>query len=156
MELSREDKIQLGALCTRDEAGVHFTQLHDLEWLTRMEQAELITITRPIHEPTGLRYSPEYWEVAVAPEVATWFDEQGQLITVAQALAARFGNDGQAWETTDGESFSDVMAAHRMDRQIDATRGLRRYIFVDGSAIVEGESGWDIEGRTPFSWAGLE
>lgn len=62
-QLSTEDRALLGALCTRDEAGIHFTQRYDLDWLHRMEQDGYVIITCPIHEATGIRYSPEYWDV---------------------------------------------------------------------------------------------
>jgi len=77
--LSREDRLALGRLCTRDDSGEHFTQAHDCGWLNAMEELGLITIRRPIHEQTGIPYSGEYWSVEVAPEVADWFDECGEL-----------------------------------------------------------------------------
>ena len=79
MTLTRNDKLQLGRLTTRDEAGRHFADIYPDEWLDRMEVAGLITIDRPIHKPTGIPYSREYWSVQVADEVADWFDSYGQL-----------------------------------------------------------------------------
>ena len=78
--ITRDDKIQLGTLCTRDEAGRHFTDLHSAEWLDRMEAAGLITIERPTHDATDIPYSQEYWAVEVSAEVGEWFDEHGNLI----------------------------------------------------------------------------
>ncbi len=72
--LSDEDKIKLGTLCTRDESGRHFTEIHSAEWLERMEREGLITIHRPIHEATGIPYSQEYYRVEVSPEVCELFD----------------------------------------------------------------------------------
>ena len=78
--LTDDDKRTLGTLCTRDEAGRHFTETHSDEWLDRMEAAGYITIDRPVHEATGIPYSQEYWTVQVAAEVAEWFDADGELI----------------------------------------------------------------------------
>jgi hypothetical protein len=78
--LTRDDKIKLGQLSTRDDAGRHFTETHNAAWLARLEQIGLITIDRPVHAATGIAYDQQYWSVEVAPEVAEWFDEQGELI----------------------------------------------------------------------------
>jgi hypothetical protein len=78
--LSDDDKRALGRLCTRDDAGRHFTEAFDSAWLDAMEAAGLITIHRPVHEQTGIPYGGEYWSVEVAPEVAEWFDDCGELI----------------------------------------------------------------------------
>lgn len=75
-ELTREDRLMLGRLQTTDDAGRHFTHLYPLDWLRRMEV--LGYIDRPCH-PTGMRYGSEYWSVSVSPEVAKWFDDEGEL-----------------------------------------------------------------------------
>ena len=79
-DLTRNDMCLLGALCTRNEDGRHFTEAFATDWLARMERLGYLTIDRPIHEATGLVYSPEYWTVAVAPEVEDCFDTAGDLI----------------------------------------------------------------------------
>ena len=78
--LTREDKIALGQLTTRDDAGRHYSEWIDADWLAQMEDAGLVRINRPVHEATGIPYSQEYHTLEVADVVATWFDEQGDLI----------------------------------------------------------------------------
>ena len=77
--ITRDDKVRLGVLQTRDDAGRHFTDIHAFDWLIAMEEAGYITIDRPVHEPTGIPYERSYWRVQVSPEVAEWFDEFGDL-----------------------------------------------------------------------------
>lgn len=79
-DLTREDRMLLGHLTERDEAGRHFTEIYPDEWLARMESAGYITIERPIHAATSIPYSQEYYRVEVSDEVAGWFDAQGDLI----------------------------------------------------------------------------
>jgi len=66
--LSSADWGMLGRLCTRDEAGKHFTEIYSADWLGRMEVAGMIEIARPIHTPAGVAYSPEYWSIEVKPK----------------------------------------------------------------------------------------
>jgi len=66
-DLSHEDAQKLGRITTRDEAGTHFTQIYDVEWLTKMETVGYIKINRPIHQ-TGIPYGQEEWTVEVTPE----------------------------------------------------------------------------------------
>lgn len=80
INLTRDDKLMLGRLTTRDEAGRHFYEVYSGDWLARMEDAGYIRINRPVHDPTGIPYSQEYHTVEVSPEVATWFDDYGNLI----------------------------------------------------------------------------
>jgi hypothetical protein len=79
-QLTDDDKRTLGSLTNRDDAGKHFTERYQDAWLERMEALGLITIDRPVHEPTGIPYSQEHWTVEVAAEVAEWFDSYGELI----------------------------------------------------------------------------
>lgn len=78
MKLNKKDAKLLGRITARDEAGTHFTQIYDPEWLQKMEDAGYIQITRPIHEPTGIVYAQEEWTVEVTPagieigEVMNW------------------------------------------------------------------------------------
>lgn len=63
--ISMEDIRKLGCITTRDEAGTHFTQKCDRDWLDKMEAAGLLEITKPVHEATGIQYSEEHWSVVV-------------------------------------------------------------------------------------------
>jgi hypothetical protein len=80
-----------------------------------------------------------------------------EAISTAQAIAARLGNDGTRFQTDDGATL-DALAreagADVQDRSDGAEIKARRYLFADGSAIVEAGAAWDIEGAEPFSWAG--
>lgn len=96
--------------------------------------------------------------------------------TIAQRIAAQFGNDGQRTQDEQGREIGDVCAeqgresyavcSRRGDtadyeyREVSASerRDLIRYLFADGSAIVQEATGgaWDIEGSTPFSWRDSE
>ena len=78
-EITDEDRRLLGELCTRDDAGKHFTETFPAEWLDRMEDAGIITISRPTHPATGIPYSQEYWSVGIMPNVPGITDEQGCL-----------------------------------------------------------------------------
>ncbi len=55
----------LSKLCTRNEAGRHFTEVYGDSDLAALEEDGLIIIHRPIHEATGISYSQEYWSVEV-------------------------------------------------------------------------------------------
>ena len=67
MELTREDAQKLGRITTKDEAGTHFTQIYDRDWLDTMEAAGYLTISKPVHQ-AGIEYSEEYWSVEVTPD----------------------------------------------------------------------------------------
>lgn len=100
--------------------------------------------------------------------------------TSAQQVADQLGGDGSVWTAPDGRSFDDVITAagaqveYSEREHIDESergayddpyRYIRgslgsyisgdpvRYVLADGSAIVAIGDGWDIEGRSPFSWA---
>jgi len=79
-ELTDDDKFKLGHLATRNEAGTHFTQVYSDAWLQRMERLGWISIHRPVHGPTSIPYSQDYWAVEVNEEVSSWFDAYGNLI----------------------------------------------------------------------------
>jgi len=70
-------------------------------------------------------------------------------MTIAERIAKLLGDDG-----VDFSRWDKVMGriTHRVERWEE--KGLSRYEFEDGSAIVAGVGGWDIEGNKPFSWAG--
>lgn len=50
-------------ICTRNEAGRHFTEVFP-EW-KELEESGLIDVYRPVHSQTGIPYSQEYWSVEV-------------------------------------------------------------------------------------------
>lgn len=58
----------LSKLCTRNEAGRHFTEVYDGADLAALEEDGLIIISRPIHEATGIFCSQEYWSVEVTDD----------------------------------------------------------------------------------------
>lgn len=89
-------------------------------------------------------------------------------MTTAKRIAWDFGNDGTNYEAMeDGRSLDDVAREcgaevqhgdgsyqEEEDRHIDPS--WTRYLFNDGSAIVDCGIAWDIEGSTPWSWEGAE
>ncbi len=87
-------------------------------------------------------------------------------MTVAQQVAETMGNDGQVYEAPDGRSLDDVCLEQRPDvttADYDGVAeagglgpGAKRYLFVDGSAIIDTEIAWDIEGKEPWTWAGVD
>ena len=79
-EITAEDRRMIRELATRDEAGRHFTETHDPNWLDKMERLGIITISRPTNPLTGIPYSQEYWSVGIMPGVPGITDDQGYLI----------------------------------------------------------------------------
>ena len=75
--------------------------------------------------------------------------------TIAERIAGLLG-DGTCWESEDGRHFDTLCEDAGAHVSFDRERELTRYEFADGSAIVAGVGAWDIEGDTPFSWAGAE
>lgn len=67
MNTSEKVKI-LSMLATRNEAGKHFSEIYAAADLAALENDGLITIHRPVHEATGITYSPEYSSVEVTSE----------------------------------------------------------------------------------------
>ena len=64
-----ERKVELLATLTnRDETGRHFTERYSDSDLGYLEDAGLITIDRPVHEPTGISWGCEHWTVEVTEE----------------------------------------------------------------------------------------
>jgi hypothetical protein len=76
--------------------------------------------------------------------------------TTAERIAKQLGNDGECWESDDGRDLDTLAKEAGAEVTYHDTRELTRYYFSDGSAIVAGVGGWDIEGDEPFSWAGAE
>lgn len=64
--MTTENKVRiLSTLTTRDSAGRHFTSRVSSDDIAALEAEELIVVTRPTHEATGLPYSEEYYSVEV-------------------------------------------------------------------------------------------
>ncbi len=85
-------------------------------------------------------------------------------MTIAEQVAETMGNDGQVYEAPDRRSLDDVCwetllrKVSTADHDGVATPGgwspnARRYEFIDGSAIIDAQTGWDIEGKEPWTWA---
>ena len=86
-------------------------------------------------------------------------------MTTAQKVAEIMGGDGQEFKMPDGRELDEICR----DNGADAERGggqvvegrdapidpqWTRYVFADGSAIVDCDTAWDVEGDTPWSWEG--
>jgi hypothetical protein len=65
MSKMNEAFTELQSACTRDEAGIHFTER--MEHFEYLESVGLLAIDRPIHEATGIAYAQEYWSLEVTP-----------------------------------------------------------------------------------------
>jgi len=87
--------------------------------------------------------------------------------TEAEKVAAKLGNDGQDWDGFESlvegaeveyarEYIDDDgnRAYERTDRSSHFAGYPVRYVFGDGSAIVEAGDAWDLEGNDPFAWKG--
>lgn len=89
--LTAQDRARLLRLATRDEDGRHFMEANDTDWLSRMEEAGAIRVIRPVHEPSGIAYSQEYWDVEVLVELEDAADDD-----ILAALLAR--DEGTDWD----------------------------------------------------------
>ena len=69
-DITAEDRRMIRELAARDDAGRHFTETHDPNWLARMEAAGIITISRPYSES-------RFWSVGMMPGVPGITDDQG-------------------------------------------------------------------------------
>lgn len=58
----------LAKICTRNEAGRHFTEVFEKSALDALENAGLIIINRPTHEATGMSYGLDDWSVEVTDQ----------------------------------------------------------------------------------------
>ncbi len=88
-------------------------------------------------------------------------------VTTAKVAAKMAGNDGQEWTGPDGMTLDEICRQLGADistgdgvyiegRETPVDPQWLRYLFEDGSAIVDCGTGWDIEGSTPWSWEGAE
>lgn len=76
--------------------------------------------------------------------------------TIADQIAAQFGNDGLNWHDAENRHLDEVCEAltSREWRDGYRTGDTYRYEFADGSAIVVAGDCWDVEGDEPFVLAG--
>ena len=83
MIVSREYAETLLHMAERDEHGNHFTQIYSDDFLAKAEGDGFIRLTRPIHQPTGNPYSPEYWGLDLDTprmrQLADLTDDYGEL-----------------------------------------------------------------------------
>ena len=63
MSKMNEAFTELQSACTRNEAGIHFTEWMDYHQY--LESVGLIQIHRPVHDATGIAYSQEHWTLEV-------------------------------------------------------------------------------------------
>ena len=63
--------------------------------------------------------------------------------TQAERIAALFGADGERWALPDGRTIDDVCVAAARSRGLTSD-GQSRWIFDDGSLIVDDGTRWDI------------
>lgn len=76
-ELSDDAIRELCILCTRDQAGRHFT-----EWSRHwdsLEAAGMISVDRPVHDATGIPYSQEYYSLEVTADGQELVDANPEL-----------------------------------------------------------------------------
>lgn len=67
--MTTQDKVfALSQLTTRDHAGRHFYERYAPDVLDCLESDGLITISRPVHDATGLSYSQEHHTVEVTED----------------------------------------------------------------------------------------
>ena len=72
-----DDQIrELCTICTRDDAGRHFTEWAD--WRP-LEELGLISISRPVHDATGIPYDQQYWSVQITDEGQALVDNNPEL-----------------------------------------------------------------------------
>ncbi len=88
-------------------------------------------------------------------------------MTTAQKVSKIMGGDGQTFLDPDGRELGWVCKQHGASveqgdgqmiegRDAPVDPSWTRYLFDDGSAIVDCEDAWDIEGSTPWSWESAE
>lgn len=82
--------------------------------------------------------------------------KEGRKMTTAERVAQMLGDDGTKFEAEDGRTLDELAEASEARIAKHETEELWRHLFPDGSAIVAAPGAWDIEGPTPFSWAGAE
>lgn len=74
---------ELKYACTRNDSGQHFTEF--MRYWDYLEYVGLIAIDRPIHQPTGIPYSSEYWSLEVTQLGLDSICDQINLAGIASA-----------------------------------------------------------------------
>lgn len=79
-------------------------------------------------------------------------------MTDADKFSAILDNNGTRWTADDGRHFTEILddLGGDSDTRYVGTAMASRHLFPDGSAIVEYDGGWDIEGDEPWSWRGAQ
>jgi len=77
-------------------------------------------------------------------------------MTTAEKIARQLGCDGLQWETEDGVHFVSLVRSYGCKIEAEERGHRVRYVFADGSALVEAGGAWDVEGEglEPYSWQG--
>lgn len=64
----------VGYITTHDESGKHFTEIYDLEVLSKLDEKGLIAIHRPVHH-TGIPFGMSEWWVEVTSAGEDFLDQ---------------------------------------------------------------------------------
>jgi hypothetical protein len=74
--------------------------------------------------------------------------------TIAEQIAARLGDNGQRWQTTDGTTLEDLcMGAGASLRCLEFD--FYAYDFADGSTITVAGAAWDLGYAGCYCWQGV-
>ena len=68
----------------------------------------------------------------------------GHSLTDAERFASELGDDGTRWRTSDGRSFAALLRAYDATTE-HMSHDRVRYVFADGSAVVECGDCWRVE-----------
>ena len=132
------------ALCvitTRNDAGRHFTEVYDADLLVDLETLELIEVSRPIHEPSGVMYDRNEWSVQITDAGQDLVDTHPELHPGAsEAEQVQIQN-------LDVASMMDWLNAKGIEPDQDWDAGSTTWTFDDGSKIVI--EGNDVTVKTP-------
>lgn len=76
------------------------------------------------------------------------------MATTAEMVAAKMGDDGSEFTSPDGATLDGVARAHGARVEREPGQGTR-YLFADGSSIVDAGGGWDLGyGAECWCWQG--
>lgn len=85
----------LSEICTKNEAGQHFTDIYEVDDLAALETAGLIEITRPAHKPSGIVCEQKYWHVEVTERGMEKLEERSEQIAAMRAARAAREQTGE-------------------------------------------------------------
>lgn len=78
--MTDQEKVEaLSDMTNRDHAGRHFTERYDDATLAALEADGLISITRPVHDQTGLPYDQQHWRLEVTQDGQDFFDNHPEF-----------------------------------------------------------------------------